>query len=229
MAIGGINSLGIHKYFTRLFRSLGITMPPSINHYLAFRDNSRTTRLNKRKDKAAKKARKKKFYEKMKEGEKTERVERLRQEGTYKSGQNMADGGADGYTEEQLAHAAADGYTEEELQMLLASATGNRSRKKKRPKVICPFCNKPGHSTRRSKNCLQYIPKGEPKDPPTNEAVDPPAQQGDSVDDVMESFDAMDAMQINDDVSTLEEFVDADTWSDGEDDEPTPTWITGTI
>jgi hypothetical protein len=77
----GINSLGLHRYFTRLFSALGITMTPNVEHFLNVRDRTRQKRIQKTKDKEQKKLRK----------EKVKRNERKKKYGTYRTGTNMED------------------------------------------------------------------------------------------------------------------------------------------
>jgi hypothetical protein len=47
----GITSLGLNRYFTRLFHALGITMMPNIHHFLSLKENKRQKRLAITKDK----------------------------------------------------------------------------------------------------------------------------------------------------------------------------------
>jgi hypothetical protein len=64
----GITSLGIHKYFTRIFHSLGITMTPNIEHFLGIRERTRQKRIAATKYKEQKKLRKTRFFDKTSEG-----------------------------------------------------------------------------------------------------------------------------------------------------------------
>jgi hypothetical protein len=48
----GINSLGLHKYFTRLFHALGIRMTANVVHFLSVKERNRKKRIQKRTTKA---------------------------------------------------------------------------------------------------------------------------------------------------------------------------------
>jgi hypothetical protein len=133
MAIG-INSIGLHRYFTRLYKVFGITMDPCIAHYLSVKENIRIKRHAKNKLRKTKKARKERQYTSLREQEKIARKERSKHDGTYQTGQNMDEGGADGYTEAEL---------------LLAAAAAPPAKKKAPPRrtMTCPLCGKAGHTT----------------------------------------------------------------------------------
>jgi hypothetical protein len=39
---------------------------------------------------------------------------------------------------------------------------GETNKKKAKKDVVCPYCNLKGHSTKRSRHCLQYVAGGAP-------------------------------------------------------------------
>jgi hypothetical protein len=200
----GINSIGMEQYFVRLFRVLKISMPPDIHHFLVTKQNGRQRRREKRKLNQSKKDRVKRKYLKLAEDEACAKRDAAKRAGTYKKGQNMAEGGADGYT----------------LDDLLAKATDKPQRKQRKvnKNAVCPLCKLPGHTTKRSSACLFYkklVPKGQAKDDnPTEEEADASAAAD------LDDYEAMDIN--NDDVSigSLALYEDAGTWTDDEDAPP---------
>jgi hypothetical protein len=88
----GINSLGLQKYFTRLFHALGISMTDNVRHFLSVRDRHRQKRINKTKTSEHKKFRKEKVFEKLRKDEQVKRNERRKKFGVYRTGINMAPG-----------------------------------------------------------------------------------------------------------------------------------------
>jgi hypothetical protein len=217
----GVNSLGIARYFTRLFKSMGIQLTPSITHYLEVKDKARLRRIAKSKLTGTKKERVQKRNDTMKVDEAQARKERAKRDGTYKRGQNMDEGGADGYTEEELLQIAATnpGATEEELQGLLQTAATKPAKKRRKVNadVICKHCGVKGHTTTRSKACKKnkdYMQK--PEETPESVACGI---------DVAAAYKDMDDMDnsplLPDDASTdesISEFFDTGTWSDDESD-----------
>jgi hypothetical protein len=122
MAVG-INSIGIERYFTRLFTVLKITTPPCVTHYLSIKEINQLRRQRKRKQQQTKKDRKKKMYENLRNQEQHAKRDFQKREGTYKKGQNLDEDGADGCTHQELLDAATV-----------------------KP-LVCPFRKKTGHST----------------------------------------------------------------------------------
>jgi hypothetical protein len=133
----GVNSLGLLAYFKRLFAKLGIMMTKNVLYYLMMKDRTRNSRLERIKSKAKKTERIQKKNDALRRDEATARKERKKREGTYKSGINMQ--GNNGYTQEEIDEAQAP-----------------PSNKRKRTVATCPHCQLQGHSTRRSRKCLQY-------------------------------------------------------------------------
>jgi hypothetical protein len=200
MAVG-INSLGMQQYFVRLFRVLKIQMTPDIHHFLVTKQNSRQKRREKRKLKETKKDRVKRKYLKLAEDEACAKRDASKRAGTYKRGQNMADGGAEGYTPEEL----------------LAMATAKpKTIRQINKEAICPHCHKKGHSTKRSSACLfnkKAAPKVEPMEDnePTEQTEEEQADANAAAD--LDNYESMDIN--NDDVSvgSFALYEDAQTWS----------------
>jgi hypothetical protein len=92
----------------------------------------------------------KKKYDELKNKKAIAKMERSKRkrEGTYKTGQNMAEGGLDGYTEEELLLAAAAQKP--------SRAQGRVKKNKDDKPVKCKHCNKEGHTTTRSHHCLLF-------------------------------------------------------------------------
>jgi hypothetical protein len=76
----GINSLGLHKYYTRIFHALGIRMTPNIVHFLTVKERNRKKRIKKRKTKEQKKERNKGIFEKIHNEEVIKQKERHKKE-----------------------------------------------------------------------------------------------------------------------------------------------------
>jgi hypothetical protein len=202
MAIG-ISSIGLHPYFIRLFHSLGITMYPCVTHYLTIKEANRRKRQAKRKHKNSKKARKAKHYADLRKHEAQARKEQAKRDGTYQTGQNMQEGGADGYSELDLLLAAA------------ASSHPPRPPRKTRIPSVCSFCQMRGHKTNRSKQCKFYNKKQPVQDP-----VAPHAEDNNNSDDERDAavqLDRLAALQLADEDEDEDEFVDTGTWTDEED------------
>jgi hypothetical protein len=199
MAVG-INSIGLHRYFTRLYTRFGITMDPCVSHYLAVKENVRDKRHEKNKLRKTKIARKEKQYVTLRQQEQAAKKERAKRDGTYKTGQNMEAGGADGYT----------------LDELLAAAAKKPRIKRSRKDAICPLCQKAGHTTARSRKCTYYKVKIE-----SNNEVQPDQEnvQMAVITDRLDSQHLMDDDSVDQDV-----FVDAATWDESSlEEERTPT------
>jgi hypothetical protein len=147
--------------------------------------------------------------------------ERQKRDGTYRSGMNMEEGAVDGYTLDELLAAAAATPKKETSQA-------------PRSQVLCPFCNKKGHKTTKSKHCLKNPNAIKAKEKTAHvdeDLISPPLPDDDdesqlpngiAFDDASDAS-RMDLRPLQDDVpsdrSDVEEFFDAGTWSDSEEDE----------
>jgi hypothetical protein len=152
----GVTSLGLLEYNKRLFRKLGIIMTKNVLYHLMMKDRTRNSRLERLKTKEQK-LRLTKRHDAMKKEEATARKESQKREGTYKSGMNMQ--GIDGY----------NGYTQEEIDE--ANATTNKRRRTNYATATCRSCGGTGHSTKASRKCLNYVPKGAAACLPVNPAA----------------------------------------------------------
>ena len=194
MAIG-IVSLGFQPYFVRLFKELGIAMPPNVLHYLEVRDSYRTKRLLK-----ATKSSTKKLLRKDKEDAKRQRDKR---DGTYKSGGHIAnEGGFDGIEE--------DTWSKKKKRLCpfcgLARHVTTWSKK-------CKL-----HPSNVATNTAPVPPAAEP---PITESA--PMQQEMVGLDPSDDIDAYDSMPFDTDLPGMDceeqdEFHDCGTWSEDEDD-----------
>jgi hypothetical protein len=136
----GINALGLHQYYIRLFKALGIQMTDNVSHFLQVQEKRRSSRLTKLKTRGQKKLRCKNKFAKLKSDEQVAQHERRKREGTYKSGRNMAEGVVDGYTVEDQ---------------------DERPQKKKQKRTslkdwVCVHCGLTGHKTTKSMSCGLY-------------------------------------------------------------------------
>jgi hypothetical protein len=102
----GVNALGTEVYFTRLYKSLGISMTHNVMHCLRVKGDQRLTRLSNMRTKEAKKERiKRKYVQLATEARKT-KTAGAKRDGTYRSGMNMEEGAEDGYSLQELLEAA---------------------------------------------------------------------------------------------------------------------------
>ena len=170
----GINSIGFVAFFTRLYAKLGIEMDASVLYFLKQKDTYRYTRLASLKKASKKKLRMKRKFERLKEDEMAARVQRQKRAGTYRRGMNLDDDEGNG---------------------------AGSNKKKKDKNIVCPFCKLVGHSTTRSKKCLQN---------PMHQSL------GAQLKDEAGGDPEQDKAQDNDD---LDLFYDVGTWSDNEDEE----------
>jgi Zinc knuckle len=148
MAVG-IHSIGLTRFWTRVFKTFSITVTPGITHFLQAKDTVRSNKHAKSKTTAKKKDRMKKRIDKMQDEEAIAKMERSKREGTYRRGTNMDEFGANGYTEEELR------------QYALAHPKGTSRKRKSSEKqmdVRCKHCDLFGHTTTRSRQCLKYKP-----------------------------------------------------------------------
>jgi hypothetical protein len=134
----GINMLGLHEYFKRLFKSLGIVMTDNVTYFLQAKQKHRFNRLTKNKTSGAKKLRNKRKHDQLANDTALATVARRKKEGTYESGQNMKDDGDDEQQEQDDA------------------ANQRRQRTAAVRNKVCPLCGKKGHSTARSSSCTHY-------------------------------------------------------------------------
>jgi hypothetical protein len=131
----GINILGVVGYFKRLFKMLGIAFTADVHYYLQTKESTRTKRLAKLQLKETKKNRLKKKFDQLKADEVIARKERRsKREGTYAKGINMKDDNGDD-----------------------VGPARPRKNKTNRALLQCVHCGKKGHTTTRSKQCLQYV------------------------------------------------------------------------
>jgi hypothetical protein len=159
----GINSLGYQRYFTRIFHALGIAMTPNIRHFLGIKERNRQKRIQKTKTKDAKRIRKEKIFEKLRNDEQVKRNERKKKFGVYRTGINMED-------PEQYAW--------------VKSPPRKRS-KQSLQGIVCKHCGLTGHSRTSSRQCLKHkapqvpentgtaaLPEGDPDDSKEDAAKD---------------------------------------------------------
>lgn len=140
----GVTSLGTLAYYQELFNRLGLTMSPVVEHYLRLQSQYRDARIAKGKTAEGKKNRVDKYHNRLMEKTVVAKREKAKREGTYKTGMGINGG----YTEEELSK-AQELYPKEFQQ-----AARRQSNNKKAAK--CPFCERPGHVTRRSAACGEH-------------------------------------------------------------------------
>lgn len=227
----GINALGSEVYFTRLFKSLGISMTPNIMHCLRVKGDQRLVRLAHIQTREAKKERIKRKYVQLATEERKAKTAGAKRDGTYRSGMNMEEGAEDGYTAEELLAAAAE-----------KPDGKSKSNRQARKEIVCPHCYKKGHSTTRSKHCDKNPKNKERAEESTTPpvvapvaAATPPEEEEDEqynglgCED-MNDADRMDRCPLQDDppsdASDIEQFYDADSWSDAENEN---TMVSGSI
>lgn len=224
----GINALGTELYFKRLYTALGITMTPNVMHCLKVKGNQRVLRIGRIRTKEAKKNRIKRKYVQLATEERKAKTAGAKRDGTYRSGMNVEEGAEDGYTLDELLAAAGEPDDS-------GAATKTR---KPRKVVVCPHCFKKGHSTTRSKQCLMNPKNKQAQTAPVVAVVAPASLPEEEEDDGacngigfqdMDDADRMDTFPLTDDlpsdVSDIEQFFDAGTWSDEDED----TMPSGTI
>jgi hypothetical protein len=211
MAIG-IGSLGLERYFHRLFILLSISMKPNITHFLTFKELLQTKRHNKNELTSTKKNCIKVKMDVLKEHKEIARQEHRKQQGaSYQPGQNMDAN-------------RADGYTEQDLLTLIEQAKKRPRHNSNNNKATCPFCNLKGHTTTRSSKCLLHSSKNNKKHEPTpgvpivaKAPPDPPEDETAALNAY--KCDALSAFQLNNaaSASSNDTFVDAATWSSDDD------------
>jgi hypothetical protein len=218
----GINSIGLVRFYTRLYKAMGITITPNVMHFLQVKEGARTRRSTKAKLCETKKQRNEKKMEACRTSEKQAHVDRAKKEGTYRKGMNMDEDGADGYTAQDLL--------EQDLLQQAQEQNGGRPPKKKRKTLaipaICKHCGLAGHSRRTSSKCLHFKGANSGVPPPIPlSALSAPADMDDELLqlDAAADVDRMDSCPLVPDDDELEddefgEFQDALTWSDGEEE-----------
>jgi hypothetical protein len=126
----GINLIGVTEYFRRLYRKLGITMTPNVQHYLKLKESNRRKKLDKMKTAEAKKDKNKRKYDKLAEDTRKAKKELYTRQGIYRRGIN--------------------------LDLPIAEIQDNVvpvPKKKASAASHCEYCGKKGHATHRSKKC----------------------------------------------------------------------------
>jgi hypothetical protein len=146
----GINSIGVHMFFKRLFIKLGIEIDANVEHYLKVKEGNRMKRLAKVRTREGKKNRNKSKHEKLKADTVMAKTEHHKREGTYRKGMNIDDPYGEllqGRDEEEVAVDVLSGLLQEATQK-------PRAKKRKTPSGdVCEYCGKKGHLTKRSKVC----------------------------------------------------------------------------
>jgi hypothetical protein len=134
----GINSIGLVRYYTRLYKAMGITITPNVMHFLQVKEGARTRRSKKCKEAETKKKRNERKMEACRKDERQAHVDRAKKEGTYQKGMNMDEDGVDGYMAEDLQQKQPA-----------------RKKRKTNNNVVCMHCGLTGHTTTRSRMCLK--------------------------------------------------------------------------
>jgi hypothetical protein len=184
IAVSITTSLGMHRYFTRLFHALGITMTPNIDHFLSLRETRRLKRIAHGKGKEEqKKLRKEKVFEKLRNDEKIKRNESRKKYGVYQTGIDMEDPETYGWVK----------------------SPPEAKQKQSLDAVVCKHCGLAGHSRTSSWKCLKH--KAQPE--AAAAAVLPPEAQ-DSEEDAASDLDREEGLTLG--VEHLQMFPDdADT------------------
>jgi hypothetical protein len=160
----GINSLGLLKYFTWLFHSLGITMTPNVRHFLGVKETTRQKRIAKTKEKEFKRLRKANVFEKLRKDTIVKQNERKKHYGVYRTGINMEDPEEYGWYK-----------------------SPKKKKSKQSTNIVCKHCGLTGHSRTSSRQCLKH------KAPPDAAATveDPVDSDEDAAKDVAMYEDAV--------------------------------------
>jgi hypothetical protein len=175
----GINQLGLHKYLKKLLHRLGITMTPNTTHFLTQKDRKRAKRIAKTKTTVAKKERNTQIFTKLRKEEAAKRKAQRKGESgaTYKSGMHVLGNSSDEDNENDTEQQPA------------------QKRPRTNPKnQICALCGKKGHTTNRSKQCLQY--KGNNQQQPAQQQQ-PPNDDDQSSIDQGEDVDRYEALLLD--------------------------------
>jgi hypothetical protein len=134
----GVNTLGMEKYFARLFKALAIPMTPNVAHFLGIKEVNWKKRIDKCKSKETKKLRNKNIFNKLRKEEASKQKERRKNDAAqYRTGMNMEEGDNN-------------------------HPTGPPCPKKPRrdyKNAVCGSCGQKGHCTSRSRVCVNYSGK----------------------------------------------------------------------
>jgi hypothetical protein len=132
----GINLLGFDGYFKLLFKKMSIVMESNVLHFLQVKEKQRSKRLALIKTKEKKREGATQKYVTLKKDEEAAKLARTKRDEQYKSGIHMKDDDGAGSDDDD---------------------SGEPKKKKAKRDVLCPYCNLKGHTTKRSRQCLQYI------------------------------------------------------------------------
>jgi hypothetical protein len=206
-----INSIGIELFFKRLFKKLGLPLTANVAYYLDQKEKSRVKRLAKVKTKEAKILKNKKKNNKMVELTNIAKKERHRRDGTYRTGMNLDDPGADDVEPP-------------------APKKGKINAAK-----YCEYCRGSNHLTRKSMKCTaqdsvvkkynkfdgSLLSANEVPQPPGRATTGPPVLTGEAL-LAQQDCDAMDSMPFDaeyesDEDGNLATFLM--DWGDSDDDD----------
>lgn len=190
----GIVSLGLPLYFKHLFKHLKIEMTPNVLHYLTTKEKQRKLRLEKQTTSKFKRNRNKRKFSQLREEERQAKVERAKREGTYVSGQNVAEGTVDGYTIDDIEQ------------------PDSKPAAKKRKVPTCSACGKKGHASERNKLCVHNARN--PLHMPLRNDEVPCPQAVASLPTDADEMDNFDSMPLEDNNSDDEEFFDCEVFDD---------------
>jgi hypothetical protein len=136
----GINTLGYVDYFVRLLKNMGIATTDNVRHFLEYKEKVRAKRLESLKTRKVKKKRLQRKFDQLKQDEADTKIAAQKRNGVYQSGYHLKDNADD------------------------EDNDGQQQQQQKRPRKnnsipakdrLCPHCNKKGHSTTRSMQCLK--------------------------------------------------------------------------
>lgn len=176
----GVNSLGVSRYYAKLFKALSITMTPNVIHYLEVKQNNRKKRIDKCKTSAKKKARNVDIFNKIRLDEIARKKDLKKNSAAiYKSGMNMEDAPEDG--EEGAKPPPA------------------KKMKTNHKDSICPHCGRKGHVLRRSKHCLYRDGIPQQSDIPATAAAQDPITT--AANDAADDVDGYDGLSLQGDNS----------------------------
>jgi hypothetical protein len=164
-------------------------MTPNVAHFLGIKEKNRQKRIMKTKTKDAKKVRKEKVFEKLRNDEQVKRNERKKKFGVYRSGINMEDPEEFGWYK-----------------------SPKKKKSKQSTEIACKHCGLAGHSRTSSWQCLKHKAKPEPTatavqehtkdadDSDADAAVNLDAFEGETLQQHLDRFDDGDDPQnLNDD------------------------------
>jgi hypothetical protein len=134
----GMSSLGHQEFFTRLFTKLGIKMTDNVNHYLNIREKVRTTRQTKVKTREGKLYKNQKKHARLLRDTREAKMAHHKRAGTYRTGMNL------------------DNPYDEPDDNDGGGKPPARKRRSAASTLYCEYCGLKGHSTTKSKKCLEY-------------------------------------------------------------------------